>query len=341
MLSETEVLDAAADVAKILPRTPTVTSEWFDQRLSSTLFFKCENLQRTGSFKVRGVLTALRRLPPERRRRGVHAYSSGNHALALAWAGARLGIPVTVLMPWDAPDVKVAGARHHGATVLRYDRYTDDRESLARELAESAGTTLIPSADSADIVAGQGTAAVELIDEVGPLDVLVVPVGGGGLAAGTVLAAKALSPGCEVVGVEPANGNDAELSLRHGRLVSIDTPRTIADGAQVRHLGRLPFAILREHGTRVVTADDAELVETMALISQRLHIVAEPTACLPLAAVLAGAVPVAGRRIGVLISGGNVDLGRYAHLLGGGPAGADRQPGSEPSSSRRPCEVRG
>ena len=235
---------AAARLAGVAHRTPAMTSRTMDERLGATLFFKCENLQRGGAFKFRGAYNAIAALPEEQRRRGTVAFSSGNHAQAMALAGRLLGVPVTIVMPQDAPAAKMAATRGYGAEVVIYDRYTEDREAIGRRLAEERGLALIPPYDHADVIAGQGTATKELIEEVGPLDLLLVCLGGGGLLAGSALSAAALSPGAVVVGVEPEAGNDGQRSFRSGEIVHIPVPQTIADGAQTQHLGRLTFPII-------------------------------------------------------------------------------------------------
>lgn len=310
-----DVAAAASRIAGVAHRTPVATSRLLDAELGASLFIKCENLQRMGAFKFRGAYNALSRFSAEQRRRGVVAFSSGNHAQAIALSAQLLGMPATIVMPTDAPASKVAATRGYGATVVSYDRYTEDREAIGRALAERDGLTLIPPYDHADIIAGQGTAARELLEEVGPLDALFVPLGGGGLLSGSALAAAALAPGCKVYGVEPAAGNDGQQSFRAGRIVHIDTPKTIADGAQTQHLGQLTFPIIQRYVTDILTASDAELVDTMRLMAQRLKLVIEPTGALALAAARRHAELVAGKRVGVIVSGGNVDLDRYGALL--------------------------
>ncbi len=297
-------------------RTPVLTSRTTDARTGARLFFKAENLQRAGSFKFRGAYNAVAALPEDARRRGVVAFSSGNHAQAIALAGRLQGAPVVVVMPHDAPAMKVAATRGYGAEVVVYDRFKEDREAIGRRLSAERGLALIPPFDHADVIAGQGTAALELIEETGPLDLLLVCLGGGGLTSGSALAAHARSPGCRVIGVEPEAGDDARQSLARGEIVQIPVPKTIADGAQTTALGLRTFAILRERAAGVVTASDAQLVETMRFMAERLKIVVEPTGCLAAAAALEGAVPVAGLRVGVILSGGNVDIATFARMVG-------------------------
>ena len=308
---------AAARIAGAAHRTPVMTSRTADARTGATLFFKCENLQRVGAFKFRGAYNAVAALDADQRGRGVVAFSSGNHAQAMALAGRLQGAPVVIIMPEDAPAAKIAATRGYGAEVVLYDRYTADREVLGREIARERGLALIPPYDHPEVIAGQGTAAKELIEDTGPLDMLLVCLGGGGLLAGSALAAEALSPGCRVIGVEPEAGDDGQRSFRSGAIVHIPVPRTIADGAQTQHLGTLTFPIIRRLVSDVVTVPDAALVEAMRFFAERMRIVVEPTGCLAAAAALSGAVDVRGRRVGVLLTGGNVDLARFAALLGG------------------------
>jgi threo-3-hydroxy-L-aspartate ammonia-lyase len=310
-----DVVVAAQRLDGVAHRTPVLTSRSADRLTGARLFFKCENLQRTGAFKFRGAYNAIAALPPAQRQRGVVAFSSGNHAQAIAQAAALLGAPATVVMPTDAPASKLAATRGYGGEVVLFDRYTEDREAIGRELAERRGLALIPPYDHADVIAGQGTAARELFEQVDDLDLLLVCLGGGGLTSGCALAAAALAPRCQVWGVEPQAGNDAQRSLAAGRIVRIDTPATIADGAQTQHLGELTFDVLRRLAAGVVTVPDESLVRAMRFFAERMKLVVEPTGCLAAAAAFDAAVPVAGRRVGVLVSGGNVDLDRFAELV--------------------------
>ena len=310
-----DVVAAAARIRDYAHRTPVLTSRTADAETGASLFFKCENLQRMGAFKFRGAFNALSRFDAAQRRAGVVAFSSGNHAQAIALSATILGMPSTIVMPNDAPAAKVAATEGYGGTVIRYDRYREDREEIGRRLAEQHGMTLIPPYDHADVIAGQGTAAMELLEETGPLDALFVCLGGGGLLSGSALAARALVPGCKVYGVEPEAGNDGQQSLRAGRIVHIETPKTIADGAQTQHLGRITFVIIRRDVDDVLTASDAELVECMRFFAARMKMVVEPTGCLGFAAARAMKSELAGRRVGVIVSGGNVDLDAYARLL--------------------------
>jgi threo-3-hydroxy-L-aspartate ammonia-lyase len=311
-----DVRAAAQRIEGIAHRTPILTSRTADARTGATLFFKCENLQRVGAFKFRGAYNAIASLGEERRRRGVITFSSGNHAQAMALAGQLQGVKVTVIMPHDAPAMKVAATRGYGAEVVFYDRFKEDREALGQELAARGGLALIPPFDHPDVIAGQGTAALELIEEVGALDALVAPLGGGGLLAGCALAAKALSPDCEVIGVEPEAGNDGQQSFRKGEVVRIPVPQTIADGAMTTSLGMHTFAVIRASVADVVTVSDAMLVSAMRFFLERMKIVVEPTGCLAAASVLEGVYPCAGKRVGVILSGGNIDLQSLRAFLG-------------------------
>jgi len=319
-----DVAAAAARIAGHAHRTPVLTSRTADAELGARVFFKCENLQRMGAFKFRGAFNALSRFDERQRRGGVVAFSSGNHAQAVSLAASLLGMPAVIVMPHDAPAAKVAATQGYGGEVVVYDRYREDREAIGRKLAEERGMTLIPPYDHADIIAGQGTAVKELIEEVGELDALFVPLGGGGLLSGSALAARALSPRCRIYGVEPEAGNDGQQSFRSGRIVTIATPRTIADGAQTLHLGELTFPIIRRDVDDVVTASDAELVDAMRFFAERMKLVVEPTGALGFAAALRMASGLKGQRVGIVISGGNVDLPRYAALLGPASAGDGR-----------------
>ncbi len=299
-------------------RTPVMTSRTMNTELGAELFFKCENLQRMGAFKFRGAFNALSRFDARQRQAGVVTFSSGNHAQAIALSASLLGMPATIVMPNDAPAMKVAATRGYGGKVVLYDRYTEDREAIGRKLAEEQGLTLIPPYDHPDVIAGQGTAAKELFEEVGELDALFVCLGGGGLLSGSALAARALSPKCRIYGVEPETGNDGQRSFRSGEIVHIDTPVTIADGAQTQHLGNYTFAIIRRDVDDILTATDHELVEAMRFYASRMKLIVEPTGCLSLAAARTMGAPLRGKRVGVIISGGNVDLQRFCALTGNG-----------------------
>ena len=312
-----DVAAAAERIDGIAHRTPVLTSRTADERTGGTLFFKAENLQRGGAFKFRGAYNAIARLSPEAKRLGVVAFSSGNHAQAIAYAGQLQQVPTVIIMPQDAPAMKVAGTKGYGGEVVLYDRYKEDREAIGLKLSQERGLTLIPPYDHADIIAGQGTAAKELIEEVGPLDMLLVCVGGGGLLAGSALASKALSPDCRIYGVEPEAGNDAQQSFRTGSIVRIPVPATIADGAQTTYVGAKTFPIMRALVDDILTVSDAQLVDSMRFFVERMKIVVEPTGCLASAAALHGIVPCKDKRVGIILSGGNVDPRALAGFLAG------------------------
>ncbi|WP_186060112.1 threo-3-hydroxy-L-aspartate ammonia-lyase [Burkholderia gladioli] len=311
-----DVAAAAERIAGHAHRTPVLTSRTVDDELGAQVFFKCENLQRMGAFKFRGAFNALSRFSEAQRKTGVVAFSSGNHAQAIALSARLLGMPATIVMPHDAPAAKVAATRGYGGRVVIYDRYRDDREQIGRELAEKEGLTLIPPYDHADVIAGQGTAAAELFQEVGALDAVFAPLGGGGLLSGTALATRELSPGAELYGVEPEAGNDGQQSFAAGSIVHIDTPKTIADGAQTQHLGNLTFQIIRRDVDAILTASDAELVEGMRFFASRMKMLVEPTGCLSFAAARQRKAQLEGKRVGIIVSGGNVDLEKFCALIG-------------------------
>jgi threonine dehydratase len=312
-----DVAKAAERIAPAAHRTPVLTSRTADEETGARLFFKCENFQRMGAFKFRGAYNALASFDAAQRRAGVVAFSSGNHAQAIALAARLLGMPATIVMPHDAPASKVAATRGYGGEIVVYDRYAEDREAIGRRLAEERGLTLIPPYDHPDVIAGQGTAAKELIEEVGPLDALFVCLGGGGLLSGSALAARALAPACKVYGVEPEAGDDGRRSFRCGQIVHIETPKTIADGAQTQSLGKITFEIIRRDVDDVFTASDAELIESMRFFASRMKMIVEPTGCLGFAAARRMKAELQEQRVGVIVSGGNVDLARFAALLGG------------------------
>ena len=294
-------------------RTPVLSSRTVDAELGARVFFKCENFQRMGAFKFRGAFNALSRFDARQRAAGVVAYSSGNHAQAVALSARLIGMPATIVMPHDAPATKVAATQGYGGQIVFYDRYSEDREAIGARLADQHGMTLVPPYDHPDVIAGQGSAAKELFEETGPLDALFVCLGGGGLLAGSALAARALSPQTKVYGVEPEAGNDGQRSFRSGAIVHIDTPQTIADGAQTQHLGRITFEIIKRDVDDILTASDGELVECMRFFASRMKMIVEPTGCLGFAAARRHALQ--GQRVGVIISGGNVDLARFCGLL--------------------------
>jgi threo-3-hydroxy-L-aspartate ammonia-lyase len=317
-LSLTDVQAAADRIAGVAHRTPVLTSRTLDERVGARVFLKAENLQRIGAFKFRGAYNAISRLSAEQLRYGVAAYSSGNHAQAVALAARIAGTSAVILMPEDAPPTKLAATRGYGAEVVTYDRYAQDRAALATELATERGLMLIPPYDHYDVMAGQGTVALELIDEVGPLDGLLVPVGGGGLMAGCATAATAVSPGIRMIGVEPTAGDDHARSLAKGERVEIDVPRTIADGQAISMPGELTFAVNQRLVDSFELVSDEEIVAAMAFAFERLKIVLEPSGASALAALLAGRIPRLPERVGVVLSGGNVGLDRFLELLGRG-----------------------
>ncbi len=309
-----DVVAAHDRIREAAHRTPVLTSRTADAMTGASLFFKAENFQRMGAFKFRGAYNAISQFTPEQKRGGVLAFSSGNHAQAIALAARELGVPAVILMPQDAPQMKIDATRGYGAEVILFDRYKEDREALASRLAQERGMTLIPPYDHPHVMAGQGTATKELIEDAGELDMLVVCLGGGGLLSGSAIAARALNPDIEIFGVEPEAGNDAQQSFRSGKIVHIETPRTIADGAQTQHLGEYTFPVIRSLVDDILTVTDDELVKTMTFFASRMKIVVEPTGCLAAAAVLHGKADVRGKRVGILLSGGNVDMERFAKL---------------------------
>lgn len=310
--------DVAQAHQRILPylnKTPVLTSRTINELTGAQFYFKCENFQRMGAFKFRGAMNALSQFTAEQRKNGVVTFSSGNHAQAIALSAKLLGIPATIIMPEDAPKAKMDATKGYGGRVITYNRYTEDREKIGQQLAQKEGLTLIPPYDHPHIIAGQGTAAKELFDEIGELDMLFVPLGGGGLLSGSLLSTKALSPDCKIFGVEPLAGNDGQQSLRKGEIIHIDTPKTIADGAQTQHLGNYTFEIIRNNVNDILTATDEELISTMQFYAQRMKIIVEPTGCLSLAAARQFGDKLKGKKIGIIISGGNVDIAQYGHFL--------------------------
>ncbi|HYC35514.1 MAG TPA: threo-3-hydroxy-L-aspartate ammonia-lyase [Usitatibacter sp.] len=311
-----DVQAAAARLEGVAHRTPVATSRTFDERAGCSAFFKCENLQRMGAFKFRGAYNALAVLSPAEKKRGVVAFSSGNHAQAVALAGRLLGVPATIVMPADAPTVKVAATRGYGAEVVLYDRAKgEDRAQVAARIAAEKGAVVIPPFDHPAVVAGQGTAAKELVEQAGALDYLFVCTGGAGLLSGCAIAAGHLSPGIKVIGVEPAAGDDAARSFRSKSLVTIDVPQTIADGARTQSLGTITFPLVLRHVHDIVTVTDEQVVDAMRFLWERMKLVVEPTGALATAAVLGGTPDVRGRRVGIILSGGNVDLKAMATLF--------------------------
>jgi threonine dehydratase len=312
-----DVVAAAQRIDGHAHRTPVLTSKTINEAMGAELFFKAENLQRMGAFKFRGAFNALSRFDERQRRAGVVAFSSGNHAQAIALSARILGIPATIVMPADAPAAKVAATKGYGGTVVTYDRYTEDREAIGRKLAAEQGLTLIPPYDHPDVIAGQGTAAKELFEEIGAVDAMFVPLGGGGLLGGTALSTRALSPNAKLYGVEPEAGNDGQQSFRGGSIVHIDTPKTIADGAQTQHLGQHTFEIIKRDVDDILTASDAELIDGMRFFAERMKTVVEPTGVLGFAAARNVKAQLQGKRVGIILSGGNVDIVRFAQLLAG------------------------
>jgi threonine dehydratase len=307
MVSFADIAAAHERIKGYAKRTPVLTSTTVDALTGASVFFKCENFQRMGAFKFRGAFNALSQLKPEQRERGVVAFSSGNHAQAVALAGKILGIKTVIVMPQDAPKVKLEATRGYGAEVVQYSRH-GDRETLATRLARERGLTLVPPFDHEHIIAGQGTAAKELLEDAGALDALVVPCGGGGLISGCAIAAKHLAPECRVIGVEPAAGDDATQSFAKKTLVTIPVPDTIADGARTPSLGQLTFPIVLRYVDAMLTVTDEELVRAMFFLWERMKIIVEPTGALAFTAVFTNRIPLKGMRVGVVLSGGNVDL---------------------------------
>jgi threo-3-hydroxy-L-aspartate ammonia-lyase len=321
------LLAARAGLAGVAHRTLVATSQTLDERSGARVFLKCENLQRGGAFKFRGAWNAISRLPEEHRRRGVIAYSSGNHAQAVALVARRLGIPAVIVMPRWASPLKLAATRGYGAEVVLYGAADgaaapsaapasgEDRAAIAHRLARERGLTLIPPFDHPDIIAGQGTAAFELIEEAGALDALLVPVGGGGLISGSALAARHLAPGCRVIGVEPEAGDDGARSMKSGSIERVHDPRTIADGARTEALGEITFPLIHRLVSTIVTVPDSALIDAMRFVWERMKLIAEPTGVLGLAALTSGTLKLEGQRVGVILSGGNVDPTQAAAWL--------------------------
>ncbi|HDL7834771.1 TPA: threo-3-hydroxy-L-aspartate ammonia-lyase [Yersinia enterocolitica] len=310
-----DIVQAHQRITGVALKTPVLTSSTANEQTGAQLFFKCENFQHMGAFKFRGAYNALVKLSPQQQAKGVIAFSSGNHAQAIALSARKLGIRAVIVMPKDSPAVKIAATRGYGGEVVLYDRYLEDREAISNKLAQEQGLTLIPPYDYPDVMAGQGTAAKELFEEVGELDVLLVPLGGGGLLSGCATVAKALYSNCQVIGVEPAAGNDGQQSFRSGKIVKIETPVTIADGAQTAALGHYTFPVIQERVDNILTATDDQLISAMKFFTSRMKIVVEPTGCLGAAVAFGDQLDLRGKRVGVIISGGNVDLARLAHFI--------------------------
>ncbi|MFC0227195.1 threo-3-hydroxy-L-aspartate ammonia-lyase [Serratia aquatilis] len=312
----------ASDIAKAAEilqghaiRTPVMTSHQADEIAGARLFFKCENFQCIGAFKFRGAYNAISQLTQTQRRAGVIAFSSGNHAQAIALAARELGVNATIVMPHDAPATKLAATRGYGANVVIYQRHSEDREAIAERLATEQGLTVIPPYNYPQVIAGQGTAAKELIEEVGQLDILLVCTGGGGLLSGCAVAAHHWSPGCRVFGVEPLAGNDVQQSLRSGNRVHIPVPLTIADGAQTQQVGQLTFPIIQQYVEDILTVTDKQLCQQMRFFMERMKIVVEPTGCLAAAAAMNRLIDLHGKKVGVIVSGGNVDVDKIEQYL--------------------------
>ena len=317
MLQFDDILAAAGRLDGVAHRTPVLTSSTLDSMLGARVFMKAENLQRMGAFKFRGGYNSVNVLTDDERSRGVVAFSSGNHAQAVALAAQLHGCRATIVMPHDAPALKLAATRGYGAEVVLYDRYTEDRAQIARRLVEERGAALIPPFDHLPVMAGQGTAALELIQDVGPLDALIVCAGGGGFLSGCTVAAKHLLPGIRVYGAEPERGNDMQQSLRSGRIVSIDVPRTICDGQQTQAVGLLPFEVVRALVTDVLTASDPAVVTAMRFAFERMKVVLEPSGACALAVLMEHREQFQGQRVGITLSGGNIGLDRFVALMSG------------------------
>ena len=317
MLEFADIQTAADRLRGVAHRTPVLTSRTLDERVGAKVFMKAENLQRMGAFKFRGGYNAVDALTDAERARGVVAFSSGNHAQAVALAAQLHGCHATIVMPHDAPALKLAATRGYGAEVVLYDRYREDRAQIARRLVEERGSALIPPYDHLPVMAGAGTAALELIEEAGPLDALIVCAGGGGFLSGCAVAATHLLPEIAVFGAEPERGNDLQQSLRSGRIVRIDVPRTICDGQQTQFVGDQPFEVIRRHVRDVLTASDPEVVEAMRFAFERMKVVLEPSGACALAALIRHAAQFRGRRVGVTLSGGNIGIERFVALLTG------------------------
>jgi threo-3-hydroxy-L-aspartate ammonia-lyase len=307
-----DVLSAADRIAGVAHRTPVAASRLLNEACGAELFLKCENLQRVGAFKFRGAYNAVSRLSEDERRRGVITHSSGNHAQALALVCRLLGVKATIVMPEDAPAMKLAATRDYGAEIVVYDAAKDTREVISGRLAAEHGYTLVPPYDHPHIVAGQGTAALELFQDVRELDYLFVPCGGAGLLSGCAIAAKTLSPRCKVIGVEPAAGDDATRSFKTGVLHTVYNPQTIADGARTPYLGTITFPLVQQYVDDMMTVSDEDLVRTMYFVWTRMKLVVEPTGVLGLAAAYNHRYPMTGKRVGAVISGGNVDIAQAA-----------------------------
>lgn len=315
MLTFNDILQARERLLGVAHRTPVLTSRQFNERSACEVFFKAENLQRVGAFKFRGAYNKLASLSDDERKRGALAYSSGNHAQAMALAGKLLGVQVVIVMPQDSPEIKVAATRAYGAEVIFYDRYSESREETGERISRERGLTLVPPFDDYAVMAGQGTAALELLEEIPDLDILLVPTSGSGLLAGSAVAVKHIRPQIRVFGVEPEAGNDTWQSFRKGERVEIAVPRTIADGLQVTAPGKLTFPIIRELVEDILLVNDQELISTIRFILERMKVLVEPSGAAGAAALFHHKLDFTGKRAGVLLSGGNVDLSKLASYL--------------------------
>ena len=314
-ISFKDILKAQDVLTGVVNKTPVMTSHYANLLTGAELFFKCENFQKMGAFKFRGAYYALSRFTPEQKANGVVAFSSGNHAQAIALAATTLGIKSVIVMPSDAPKMKVAATKGYGGEVIFYDRYKEDREAISQQIMRKRKMTLIPPFDNPEVMAGQGTVAKELIDEVKQLDILITPIGGGGLISGCATATKTLLPQCKVIGVEPEAGNDAQLSFKNGKIIHIDVPQTIADGAQNQFIGTQNFPVIKSLVNEILTVGDQQLVECMKFFASRMKIIVEPTGCLGAAAAFSGQLDLKGKRVGIILSGGNIDLARFASMI--------------------------
>ncbi|NQV41647.1 MAG: threo-3-hydroxy-L-aspartate ammonia-lyase [Candidatus Marinimicrobia bacterium] len=309
-----QVMEASARIKGYATRTPILTSRTLDAELGASVFFKAEPLQRIGAFKFRGAFNAISQLSAEERARGVITFSSGNHAQAVALVGKLLDVKTTIVMPNDASRTKLAATRGYGADVVEIDPQQTTREAKANELEAEHGYTMIPPYNHKDVIAGQGTAALEMFEDLGDLDILMTPCGGGGLLSGSAIAAKAMSPQCKVIGIEPECADDANRSFHSGELQSVSNPPTIADGVRTQHLGDLTYPLILSHVDDMATVSEASIIQAVQYLFNRLKIVVEPSGVLGLAALMQGSVPAHGR-IGIILSGGNVDADVMAGIL--------------------------
>ena len=316
MLSEIDLDAAAARLTGVVRRTPVLRSRLLDERVGAEVHLKAEHLQRTGAFKFRGAFNAIAALPSSVRQKGIISYSSGNHAQAVARAAQLFGVPAVIVMPSDAPRSKRTATESYGAEIISYDRYTQRRENIAAKVVQDRNLTLIPPFDHPDVIAGQSTCTQELFEDSGPLDQLIVSVGGGGLISGSALAAHRENASCEIVGIEPDSGNDVQLSLREGRIIEIDVPETIADGQQTTAPGTHTFAVMQQHVAEIATVSDSQILDAMDYLFRFQNQVVEPSGASALAALLSGAIKPVGNRIGVILSGGNISPEKFVELMG-------------------------